>query len=57
MKQRVYTIILIKGRGIGEGLKESTIPSSEIQHRAIEEVIAYNHQKLAHHKSKLIGQS
>ena len=57
MKQRVYTIILTRERGIGEELKESTIPSSETQHRVIEEIIAYNHQKPAHHKSKLIGQS
>ena len=57
MKQRVYTIILTKERGIGEELKESTIPSSETQHRAIEELMAYNHQKPAHHKSKLFGQS
>ncbi len=57
MKQRVYIIILTKGRGIGEELKGVTILSSETQHRAIEELIAYNHQKPAHHKSKPIGQS
>ncbi len=57
MKQRVYTIILTKGRGIGEEFKCVTILSSETQHKAIEESIAFNHQKPAYHKSKPIGQS
>jgi hypothetical protein len=57
MKQRVYTIILTKRRGIGEEFKGVTILSSETQHRAIEELIAYNHQEPAFHKSKPIGQS